>query len=624
MQNPSRLSALMLLAAASPLVPGARGYAQSTNRSLIRLAAAPAPDSSDTVAVGRGNKVTLPFSNVTRVITEDDEVARAFFTNGKATIEGVGDGDTTVEVYQGTETPTLLSVQVQDASANGSDQSTGAAPLSSSVLSATPSDSLPPITAPIAPARSPLAISLNVTPALDNPTQAVFTVTYSNSSTDPAQGVIVRFTLDDAVSYVTDSASSGGTYDASQRQVVWNLGTVPAGVAAQKLVLRVEPIERNAVTYEEVASIEDSSGSSIVSNQVRYSTAATPLLTVFAIPDRFLAGRSGPVLVDVKGMEFQSAVDRLQSLGIVSGRHPGYFCPDQPTQRAEYAVMTLNGLNLRDLRDVTQIKYVLGRRSTVDLSIMDSNGRTVIDLVKDGIFDAGEHTAVWNGRIGAGFADPGRYTYVCLARDVTGNTTTLKGNLTIVPQTPLESSGVPSFVDVKPTDWYAADLAVGEKQGLLYGYADKTFRPTQSISRVEATAIVVRALGLEDLAKQWADKDVGFLDYQNIDPWARGYVNVASTVAKTMDGRPLMRGRPSNFFEPNKDLRRDEAALIVERLIDRDTTRHVSISGAVVPGATVSINSSPVDADENGRFSFNIDSNSTQPTTVAVIDARDR
>ena len=427
------------------------------------------------------------------------------------------------------------------------------------------------------------------------------------------------FTLDDTVSYVTGSASNGGTYDPAERQVVWSLGTVPSRTARQKLTLRVEPIERNAATFDSVATIEDSSGSSTVSNRVRYSTATTPLLTVFALPDRFLAGRIGPVLVDVKGVESQSAVDRLQSMGVVTGHQSGMFYPEAPTQRAEYAVMTLNGLNLRDLRDITQLKFVLGRRSNVELDIQDDGGHSVARLIKAQLFDAGEHTAVWNGRVGGGFANPGRYTYICTARDESGQVTSLKGNLNIVPQTPLESQGMPSFTDVKVSDWYASALAVGEKQGLLYGYSDKTFKPTRPISRVEATAIVVRALGLEDLAKQWADKDVGFLDYQNIDPWARGYVNVASTFAKTAGGHPMVVGRPSNFFDPNIDLRRDEAALIVQRLIDHETNRKVSVSGAIVPGATVSINSVPVEADENGRFAFNIDTNTAQPTTVAVL-----
>jgi hypothetical protein len=308
------------------------------------------------------------------------------------------------------------------------------------------------------------------------------------------------------------------------------------------------PIEQRATTFKSTALISDSSGLAISSNEVEYSTSTTPLLTVFALPDRILAGNNGAILVDVKGSEYQQSIDRLQTLSVLKGRQRGLFYPAAPAQRAEYAVMTLNGLNLRDLRDITQIKFVLGRKSTVNLAIQNAEGRSIVGLIRNTTLDAGEHTAVWNGRIDSGFVAPGRYTYVCTAKDARGEVTSLKGNLTIVSQTPLNATGVPSFIDVKSSDWFARFLAVGEKQGLLKGFPDKTFRPKEPISRVEATAIVVRAMGLEDLTKEWAGRKSGFLDSDNIATWAMPYVNVATMEAKTSSGKPLMRGYPNNQF----------------------------------------------------------------------------
>lgn len=610
---------------------GAFGVIGTTPPAMAQRAGVASPrlvmTNNDTVKMGVGERIVLPYANVTRIITDDDEVARAFFQSGNAVLEGSSPGSTTVEIYQSNGTPKVLTVQVGTSATVPAPE-----PLPAYTPPSTQSSSQPaatsevPVTAiaPITASRSSLTLSLSVAPAPGNASQALFTLNYGNPGPTPAQNVVIRFPLDEQVSYVSGSASGGARYDAALREVSWNIGVVPAGLVDQKLTLRVEPIERRPTTFSSLATIEDNAGGAIGSNTVQYSTSTTPLLTVFALPDRFLAGKSGPVLVDVKGIEFQSAVDRLQSLGVVIGRSRGMFYPAAATQRAEYAVMTLNGLNLRDLRDITQIKFVLGRRSTVNLSIQNAQGKTVAALIRNTTFDPGEQTAIWNGRVGTGFAAPGRYTYVCSAKDARGETTTLKGFLNIVPQTPLNATGVPSFIDVKPSDWFARYLAAGEKQGLLFGFPDKTFRPATPISRVEATAIVVRALGLEDLAKEWNNKDVGFLDYQNIQPWARGYVNVASTVAKTASGRPIMRGKPSNFFEPEKELRRDEAALIVQRLIDRETTRRITVSGAMVPGATVTINSRAVEADDQGQFAFSIDTSTSLPTTVAVIDARDR
>ncbi len=580
----------------------------------------------DTVKMAVGERIVLPYANVSRIITDDDEIARAFFQSGNAVLEGSAPGSTTVEVYQTSGTPKVLTVQVDTRAVQTAPQS---APPTRVAAIGTPLSPAPvPLPAAaesaITPASTPLTLSLGVSPVPGNASQALYTITYGNPGPNPISNAIVRFPLDERVSLVTGSASNGGHYDATQREVVWNLGIVSAGLVDQKLTLRVAPIERATKKFDGVATIQGPNGVAISSSRVPYSSVTTPLLTVFALPDRFLAGKTGPVLIDVKGNEFQTAVERLVNNGIVSGRPGGRFYPAAPAQRAEYAVMTLNGLNLRDLRDITQIKFVLARRSIVNLTIQNAAGKNVVGLVRNTSFDPGEQTAIWNGRVGQGFAPAGQYSYVCTAKDATGEVTTLKGRLNIVPQTPLNPTGVPSFIDVKSSDWFARYLAAGEKQGLFRGFPDKTFRPRTPISRIEASAIVVRALGLEDLAKEWNNKDVGFLDYQNVPAWGKGYANIVSTVAKTATGKAMVQGNPSNFFMPERDLRRDEAALIVQRLIDRETTRRITVSGAMVPGATVTINSRAVEADDQGQFAFSIDTSNAVPTTVAVIDTRDR
>ncbi len=629
-------------------LPLSAGVRRITNAQLLPDTVAQSVDlQGDSLNLALGDVVLLPFSSVTRIITEDDEIARAYFQNGSPVLQGIAVGSTTVEIYQASNSPRVLTINVVTKGAetpvvpiptpeptplpfgnnttevpstpNGTQ--TGDPLQPSPVTDMTPQPD-PSSTNIIQPSRSSLTVALRAIATPDNPGQATFTISYSNTGSSMAQAAVVRFALDERVSYVTGSASNGGQYDPSQRDVVWNIGDVPAGFTSGQLSLRVEPIERAAFAFDSQATIEDASGSGpVASAQVRYSTTTTPLLTVFAMPDRFLAAANGPALVDVRGAESQSAVNRLQQLGVVTGRAPGYYYPKESTQRAEYAVMTLNGLNLRDLRDMTQIKFVLSRRSAVSISIENAAGKRVADLVRQTAFEGGEHTVMWNGKTPTGFAPPGRYTYVCTARDARSETTTLRGTLNIVSNTPLELEGLPSFTDVKASDWFARYLAVGEKQGLVFGYQQK-FRPRDPILRVEATAIVVRALGLSDVAKQWADKDVGFLDYTQIPAWARGSVNVATTIAKTGNGRPIMRGTPGNTFEPNAELRRDQAALIVQRLIDRETTRRITVSGSIVPGAIVSINSRQISANGNGDFSFGIDVTTSAPTTVAVVDTR--
>ena len=652
----------MLLVAGALLVPSFVGSAQAQSR-LPRMAAV----ANSSIRMDMGERVTLPFAAVSRIIVEDDEIARAFFQDGSAVIEGISRGVTTVEVYQSDGTPKLLSIQVGDAAPKTRSPLTPI-PLAPNLLppptvTATPvapasQPALPDVPAPtritqtpvetpmptetqtavetemspenmnggfaITPSRSQLNVALTAGPVVGT-AQAQFTLTYSNPGGGTATNAIVRYALDDRISYITGSASGGGSYDAARREVVWNLGQV-APDSSGALTLRVEPIEGGrSLTFDSVATIEDGAGGPVTSATLTYSTAVTPLLTVFALPDRFLAGKNVAPLTDVRGNEYQMAVERLSQIGIVQGYPNGLYRPTNATQRAEYAVMTLRGLGLRDLRDITQIKFVLGRASTVNLSVSDEMGRTVATLTRNTSLEAGEHTVVWNGRADSGqFVPPGRYLYTCTARDARGDATTLKSSLDIISPSPLRAEGMPTFVDVKATDWYAGYLALGENQGLLLGFPDKTFRPTKAISRVEAAAIVVRALGLTDAAKEWADKNVGFEDYQQIPKWGQGVVNATTMLTKTSNGQPIMKGTRENTFLPNADLRRDQAALIVQRIIDRETTRSVTVSGAITPGAIVSINSQPVRPDAQGRFGFSFDLNTAVPTTVAVVDARNR
>lgn len=581
-----------------------------------------------TVRVPRGGKVTLPWEGVTRVIAANDDVARGGFNNGKAEIEGVTTGTTRIEIFQGFQSQ-ILEVQVHEKDAINpaapvvmaavpAGAGVGTMDSTATAIAAAPNEAA--ITPSVAP-RSSLSTSLRVTPASDKPSQALYTITYNNSGVTDAQNVVVRYALDDQVSYVTGSGTNGARYDAAARELVWELGAVPAGSTGQTLSFRLEPTSSATTTVYSVATIEDATGVLVSSNRLRYAFTKTPLLTVFALPDRILARRNGLILVDVRNPNTQQVLDDLASLDVVKGPGDGKFYPDRKTQRAQYATMVLRGLNLRDMRGSTAIKYVLARPSRVNLKVYNSANKVVATLADNKALGAGEHYEVWDGMSGTGYVAPGRYTYVCNARDDRGESTELRGQITVVAQTPLQPSGTPSFIDVKPSAWYASYLAVAEKQSLIKGYGDRTFRPEQSISRLEATAIMIRAMGLEDLARRARDKDAGFLDYQNIPSWGGGYVYVASAIAKTQSGRTMIEGTPSNMFEPNRALRREDAARIVQRLIDRDTKRVVSISGQMEPGTTVTIGSRRIQAADDGSFSFELEQ-SPEPVTMTFLDLR--
>ncbi len=642
---------LVCALALAPLLVSAN--LQRVRAAELPLPAATVPSAVPTLRVPLEKDVLLPLADVKRIVPDDHDVVSGYFRNGRAGLHGVTAGTTFVQVFSSDNKRSLFAVRVESGLQSNTEAilevpqpvvpdskaviaSTAGVPDSAPAESAKvtpittepvtlPSGSNSPATAgsivPSVAARSNLAISLRVVPADDNPLEALFTIYFANRGSSASQDARVRFVLSDAITYVTNSATNGGQFDPMSRSLTWNVGTLAANSDARSVSFRVAPVDRPQSFYA-AATIEDASQVVVTSNTLTYGFTKSPLLTVFALPDRILAGKQGTLINDVSDPETLATIDRLVRLGVLSpdGRGQGQFMPGADTLRAEYTVMTLNGLNLRDLRDVTAIKFVLAQKSKVTLTILNSLGRQVRELLKDKNLDSGEHMAVWNGTSPAGDVLPGRYTYVCTAKDAKGQSTTLRGYINVMPQRPLEPLGKPTFVDIKASDWYAGYLAIAQNQHLVKGNGNGTFKPLQPINRVEATAIIVRAMGLEDAALKMKSIDPGFLDYQNIPDWAVPYVNIA-TQLRTTDNKTLARGVPGNLFMPMKNLRRDEAALFVHRMIDNNRVQKISISGEVASGATVTINNQTVMPDTDGKFSLVIEPD-TSAASMAVMDKR--
>ncbi|WP_080831995.1 S-layer homology domain-containing protein [Cohnella massiliensis] len=108
-------------------------------------------------------------------------------------------------------------------------------------------------------------------------------------------------------------------------------------------------------------------------------------------------------------------------------------------------------------------------------------------------------------------------------------------------------SSSPDFADEIPS-WARSYVAQAAAKGIVTGYADKTFRPNGTLTRVEMTVMAVRALGLPtDPAAS-----PGFADDDRIPQWARPYVAAAYEAG-------LVGGTGGNLFSPNREATRAEA-----------------------------------------------------------------
>ncbi|WP_438349856.1 S-layer homology domain-containing protein [Paenibacillus sp. FA6] len=124
----------------------------------------------------------------------------------------------------------------------------------------------------------------------------------------------------------------------------------------------------------------------------------------------------------------------------------------------------------------------------------------------------------------------------------------------------LEGSGDVNIIDLDGIPaWARGFVTRSIEAGIIKGYTDNTFRPTQQITRVEITAMIVRALNLP----LESNVELTFKDADKIPAWARSYV-AAAVKAK------LVQGRETNEFAPWDLATRAEAVTFILALLNNE------------------------------------------------------
>lgn len=113
------------------------------------------------------------------------------------------------------------------------------------------------------------------------------------------------------------------------------------------------------------------------------------------------------------------------------------------------------------------------------------------------------------------------------------------------------------YEDVSEKEWYAGALESAYHQGAVTSQ-DSKFRPGDLITRSEAAAMLVRALGYGSLAGLIQDMSLPFRDVKANN----GYIVMAY-------GLGLMDGTSATSFSPNDHISREQTAAILMRLYDK-------------------------------------------------------
>lgn len=112
-----------------------------------------------------------------------------------------------------------------------------------------------------------------------------------------------------------------------------------------------------------------------------------------------------------------------------------------------------------------------------------------------------------------------------------------------------------NFTDVKPSNWFAGEIAKAQAVDYIKGYQDGTMRPNNLITRQEAAAVITRIMKLTDNTGAAAR----FIDAEKLPAWSKGSVGA-------IEAAGYMGGYPDGTFNPFKPITRAESVSMLDRV----------------------------------------------------------
>jgi hypothetical protein len=127
-------------------------------------------------------------------------------------------------------------------------------------------------------------------------------------------------------------------------------------------------------------------------------------------------------------------------------------------------------------------------------------------------------------------------------------------------------TGAAEFSDVKTTDWFCGYIQAADAYGLITGFDNGTFRPNDTITREQAMTIIARAMTITGHESDLTSGDITAIlngFTDGSDISSYARYGVAECV-KT----GLVNGR-NGLIDPDANITRAETAVIVQRLLQK-------------------------------------------------------
>lgn len=112
-----------------------------------------------------------------------------------------------------------------------------------------------------------------------------------------------------------------------------------------------------------------------------------------------------------------------------------------------------------------------------------------------------------------------------------------------------------SFKDISAEKWYAESIAFMEKEKIINGYSDNTFKPEKEITRAEFATILTKIVDIDD------EDNIRPMEFNDIkeNHWAKKSIDIVTS-------QGLMKGRGKDKFAPNEPITRAEVATVLNKM----------------------------------------------------------
>jgi len=116
-------------------------------------------------------------------------------------------------------------------------------------------------------------------------------------------------------------------------------------------------------------------------------------------------------------------------------------------------------------------------------------------------------------------------------------------------------------------NWANAAIQRAVELGIVTGYADGTFKPSNLVSRAELAAMLVRALKLDSKTDNGQLPELSFTDNASIGSWAQAYIAQAVHSG-------IIKGYTDQTFRPQQMVSRTELTVMIARSLNLDVSEN--------------------------------------------------